>query len=80
MSVVALAIVNRDNHPLLIRTRSDFVQDAASEAERLKLVYLLHSSLDIIEEKQNLTQHRDAYLGNCALRRTMSDWACLQAS
>ena len=63
MSVVALAIVSRENIPLLIKTRSDYASDPEAAAERLKLIYLLHSSLDIIEEKQTQTQNRDAYLG-----------------
>lgn len=66
MSVVALAIVNKDNVPVLVRTRADVLGDLASEADRAdatKLVYLLHSSLDIIDEKQNQSQTREAYLG-----------------
>lgn len=66
MSIVALAVVNRDNIPLLIRTRADILGELAHETDRnesMKLVYLLHSSLDIIEERQNLAQTREAYLG-----------------
>ncbi|KAI1287767.1 Trafficking protein particle complex subunit 2-like protein [Halotydeus destructor] len=66
MSIVALAIVNRENFPLLIKTYVDYKGDSADDKEKkeaLKLTYLLHSSLDIIEEKQNNLQNREPYLG-----------------
>lgn len=51
MSVLALAIVNNRNTPVLVRTRDE---------ESLDMLFKLHSSLDVIEEKLNT---RDQYLG-----------------
>ena len=57
MTLVAVAVVSKDNRPLAVRTRYD--QDAGGgggaqqeDEARLKLLFLLHSSLDFVEEKQ----------------------------
>lgn len=54
--VIALAIVNRENQPLYIKTSTNL-----NENETNKLICILYSSIDFIEEKQN--QSRDQYLG-----------------
>lgn len=51
MSVLALAIVNNQNRPVLVRTRNE---------DSLGLLFKLHSSLDVVEEKQNT---REPFLG-----------------
>ena len=53
---VALAIVNRENQPVYMKLSS-----TPSESERNRLIYMLYSSLDFIDEKQS--QQRDPYLG-----------------
>lgn len=52
----AIAIVNTTNSPLLIRTCLDDVD----KEETTKLIYLLHASLDIVEEKPT---SRENFLG-----------------
>lgn len=52
----AIAIVNTTNSPLLIRTCLDDVD----KEEATKLIYLLHASLDIVEEKPT---SRENFLG-----------------
>ena len=49
--VLALAIVNNQNRPVLVRTRNE---------DSLGLLFKLHSSLDVVEEKQNT---REPFLG-----------------
>ena len=56
--VVALAIVNRENQPVFFKVASHL-----DEAESNKLVCLLYSSLDFIDEKQSQAGSRDPYLG-----------------
>lgn len=51
MSVLALAIVNNHNTPVLIRTRNE---------DSVDILFKLHSSLDVVEEKQNT---REPFLG-----------------
>ena len=79
MSVSAVAIVGKDNCPLMIRTRHDYdtvnLGSAAShdhtldeENARMKLIYLLHASLDVIDEKQHQLQSREPYLGEFCLQ------------
>jgi hypothetical protein len=78
MSVAGVAIINKDNIPLLLRTRSDLEEEGVGigdghvkglpghvqdREEGVKLLYLLHSSLDMVEEKQAQTQNREVYLG-----------------
>lgn len=58
-SPLALAIVNTANRPLLIRTTYDNVD----EDEAIRLVYLMHASLDIVDEKIEQPTSRDNYLG-----------------
>lgn len=55
----AVAVVNMTNFPLLIRTNVDDVD----KDEATKLVYLMHASLDIIEEKVEQPTSRDNFLG-----------------
>lgn len=52
----AIAIINTSNCPLLIRTCLDDVD----KKEATKLIYLLHASLDIVEEKPT---SRENFLG-----------------
>ena len=59
LSPSAIAIVNTANHPLLIRTHLDDVD----KEEATKLIYLLHASLDIVEEKAEQPASRDNFLG-----------------
>ncbi|OTF79299.1 trafficking protein particle complex subunit 2-like protein [Euroglyphus maynei] len=51
MSILALAIVNNHNTPVLIRTKNE---------DSIDLLFKLHSSLDVIDEKQNT---REPFLG-----------------
>lgn len=55
----AIAIVNTTNCPLLIRTSLDDVD----KEEATKLIYLMHASLDIVEEKSEQPTSRDNFLG-----------------
>ena len=55
MSVQALVIVNNDNVPLLVRTRHP-----ESDPSTICALFHLHSSLDIIDEKQT---NRDPFIG-----------------
>lgn len=55
----AVAIVNSSNCPLLIRTSLDDID----KEEATKLVYLMHASLDIVEEKAEQPNSRDNFLG-----------------
>lgn len=55
----AIAIVNMANCPLLIRTSLDDVD----KEEATKLIYLMHASLDIVEEKSEQPTSRDNFLG-----------------
>lgn len=59
LSPSAIAIVNAANCPLLIRTHLDDID----KEEATKLIYLLHASLDIIEEKVEQPTSRDNFLG-----------------
>lgn len=55
----AVAIVNTANCPLLIRTSYDNID----ENEATNLIYLLHASLDIVQEKAEQPTSRDNFLG-----------------
>lgn len=55
----AVAIVNTANSPLLLRTSFD---DTDKE-EATKLIYLMHASLDIVQEKAEQPTSRDNFLG-----------------
>ncbi len=55
MSVLAIAIVNSENIPVVIKTKH-----SESDPSTISSLFHLHSSLDIIEEKRNL---RDCFLG-----------------
>lgn len=55
----AIAIVNSANCPLLIKTSLDDIDREAA----IKLIYLLHASLDIVEEKSEQPTSRDNFLG-----------------
>ncbi|CAG2118412.1 unnamed protein product [Medioppia subpectinata] len=55
MSVEALVIVNRDNVPLLVKSRRP-----QSDATTISALFHLHSCLDIICEKQT---NRDPFIG-----------------
>lgn len=59
MSISAIAIVSASNCPLLVRT----YLDDKDEEEATKLIYLLHASLDIVQEKSDQPQSRDCFLG-----------------
>nr|XP_027200156.1 trafficking protein particle complex subunit 2-like protein [Dermatophagoides pteronyssinus] len=56
MSILALSIVNNHNTPVLIRTRN---QESSTNNE-IDLLFKLHSSLDVIDEKQ---LNRETFLG-----------------
>ncbi len=51
MSVLALAIINNSNTPVLVRTR---------DQDSLGLLFKLHASLDVVDEKQST---REPFLG-----------------
>lgn len=51
MSVLALAIINNSNTPVLVRTRDE---------DSLELLFKLHSSLDVVDEKIGT---REPFLG-----------------
>jgi hypothetical protein len=55
----AVAIVSTANSPLLIRTSLDDID----KEEATRLVYLLHASLDIVDEKTEQPTSRDNFLG-----------------
>jgi hypothetical protein len=55
MSVQALVIVNRENNPLLIRSRYSL-----SDSQTINALFHLNSSLDIIDERHS---NRDSFLG-----------------
>lgn len=55
----AVAIVNMANFPLFIRTNMDDID----KEEATRLIYLMHASLDIIEEKLEQPSSRDNFLG-----------------
>lgn len=59
LSPIAIAIVNADNCPLLIRTNLDDID----KEEATKLIYIMHASLDIVEEKTEQPTSRDNFLG-----------------
>lgn len=73
MSVSAIAIVGKNNSPLMIRTRHDYDTVTVAggshdhpldeETGRMKLIHLLHASLDVVDEKQHQLQSREPYLG-----------------
>lgn len=53
MSVLALAIINKRNTPVLVRTR---------DQDSLGILFKLHSSLDVVDEKQSANT-REPFLG-----------------
>lgn len=55
----AIAIVNTANQPLLLRTSFDGID----KEQATKLMYLLHASLDIVQEKAEQPTSRDNFLG-----------------
>lgn len=55
----AIAIVTNSNCPLIIRT----ILDDVDQDEAAKLIYLLHTSLDIVDEKIAQPTSRDNFLG-----------------
>lgn len=55
MSVQALVIVNSENRPVVVRSRK-----AESDPTTISALFHLHSSLDIIEEKQT---NKDPFIG-----------------
>lgn len=55
----AIAILNSSNCPLLIRTSLDGID----KEEATKLIYLMHISLDIVQEKAEQPTSRDNFLG-----------------
>ncbi len=55
MSVQALVIVNSDNRPLVVRSRL-----AESDPSTVAALFHLHSSLDIVDERQT---NRDPFIG-----------------
>lgn len=59
LGLLAVAIVNSTNCPLLTKT----CYDATNKEEATKLIYLLHASLDIVQEKADQPQVRDCFLG-----------------
>lgn len=58
-SPCAIAIVSTSNRPLLIRT----ILDETDKEEATRLIYLMHASLDIVEEKVEQPTSRDNFLG-----------------
>lgn len=58
-SPCGVAIVNTSNCPLLVRTNLDEID----KDEATKLMYLMHASLDIVEEKAEQPTSRDNFLG-----------------
>ena len=61
MNPVCIAIISNDNSPLLMQTSS------AYKSSELDLMFLAHSSLDVIEEKltarNTAVDQRELYLG-----------------
>ena len=57
MSLVAIGIISRDNHPLAIRTKYEYSphpdQDVSRHEDQvLKLHYLMNCAIDFVDEKQ----------------------------
>lgn len=67
MTIAAIGIVGKDNKPLLLRTKYDYLEEGKKdETERLKLIIMLHSCLDLMDDRQShhpTSQHRDPFLG-----------------
>lgn len=58
-SPAALSIVDTSNRPLVVRT----CMDQVDKDEATKLIYLMHASLDIVEEKAEQPTSGDNFLG-----------------
>lgn len=61
ISPSCIAVVNTSNCPLLLRTCFDHQPEFKDEA--IRLVYLMHASLDIVQEKAEQQTSRDNFLG-----------------
>lgn len=64
MSVLFIVIVGSDNVPIYLKSRNMFQKNLDDPSEDIDLLYELHSSLDIVEEKSHSPENRDQYLGN----------------
>lgn len=63
-SVIFIVIIGADNVPIYLKSRNMFVKNNDDPNEDdIDLLYELHSSLDIVEEKSYLPENRDQYLG-----------------
>lgn len=67
MSVLFIVIVNSDNVPIYLKSRNMFQKNNDDPSEDIDLLYELHSSLDIVEEKLHSPENRDQYLGKWLL-------------
>ena len=67
MSVLFIVIVGSDNVPIYLKSRNMF-QNSDDLSEDIDLLYELHSSLDIVEEKSHSPENRDQYLGKLFCR------------
>ena len=63
MSVLFIVIVGSDNVPIYLKSRNMFQKNNDDPSEDIDLLYELHSSLDIVEEKSRSPENRDQYLG-----------------
>lgn len=66
MSVLFVVIVGADNVPIYLKSRNMFLKNNDDPSEDIDLLYELHSSLDIVEEKSHSAENRDQYLGKFA--------------
>ena len=79
MSVLCLAIVSADNAPLYLRTRNGF--EGLDENEQdIHFLYILHASLDMVEERQLQPQNRETYLGLLSQTETYKVFGLLSAT
>lgn len=61
MSILAVVIINSDNHPVYVKTRKDLDDSFMTDEENMNLLFNLNAALDIVDENQ--AHVRDTYLG-----------------
>lgn len=79
MSVLCLAVISADNAPLYLRTRNGF-EGREDDNQDIQLLYILHASLDVIEERQLQPQNRETYLGLLSQTETYKVFGLLSAT
>lgn len=67
MSVMFIVVVGADNVPIYLKSRNMFLKNNDDPSIDIDLLYELHSSLDIVEERSHSQDNRDQYLGRLLL-------------